>query len=151
MGRFSKGPNILKTGLFKIQIFLYGFPMVYDKMGAICLDFKLLTTGFKIPFEIQTICKPTLLTILNLVKSRYVQISDPPCILQTAMNKSSFEECTRWFTFIKMGWLPNTFRKILQNFVLNKLLIKTAFEPNSGESGYRLDIRRRGEYRKVES
>ena len=48
--------------------------MVFDKMAAICRNFRL-----KIPFEIQAICKQSLLIHL---KSGRVQILDPHCILE---------------------------------------------------------------------
>ena len=49
-GRISNGlafamaivPTIWKTGLFKNRTFLTGFQMVFDRMAAICLDFKYL-------------------------------------------------------------------------------------------------------------
>ena len=41
----------LKTKMFKICMFLSGFQMVYDKMVAICSDFKCL--GFRISDPIQ--------------------------------------------------------------------------------------------------
>ena len=48
---YSYSPNHLKTGPFEIQTFLSGFQMVFDKMAAICLDFKWL--GFRISDSIQ--------------------------------------------------------------------------------------------------
>ena len=43
---YSYSPNHLITGLFENRMFLSGFQMVSDKMGAICLDSKWL--GFRI-------------------------------------------------------------------------------------------------------
>ena len=45
---YGYSPNHSKTRPLKIWMFLSGFQMVYDKMAALCLDFK-----------IQTICNPT--------------------------------------------------------------------------------------------
>ena len=44
-------PDHSKTGPFVIQTFLSGFQMVFDKMAAICLDFKWL--GLRISDPIQ--------------------------------------------------------------------------------------------------
>ena len=48
---FSYGysPNHLKTGPFKIQIFLSVFQMVFDKMATICPDLKWLGFQFSDP------------------------------------------------------------------------------------------------------
>ena len=43
---YSYSPNHLKTGPFAILAFLSVFQMVFDKMAAICLDFRWL--GFQI-------------------------------------------------------------------------------------------------------
>ena len=43
---YGYGPNYLKTSQFKIQTFLSGFQMFFDKMAFICPDFKWL--GFQI-------------------------------------------------------------------------------------------------------
>ena len=61
--RYSDGycsPNYLKTGWFQIWMFLFGFQLVFDKMAAICPDFKcfLILDLFKIltsfrPFKIR--------------------------------------------------------------------------------------------------
>ena len=48
---YSCSPNHSKTGPFKIQTFLFGLQMFFDKMEAICKDFKWL--GFLIADPIQ--------------------------------------------------------------------------------------------------
>ena len=54
-GRISNGPVFKWSGFsyqpFEIQTFLSGFQMVFDKMAAICLDFKWL--GFRISYPIR--------------------------------------------------------------------------------------------------
>ena len=50
----------LKVSGIKIQTSLSGFQMVFDKMAAICPDFRWLGfQPFQIPFKIQTICNST--------------------------------------------------------------------------------------------
>ena len=53
----GKSPNHVKTGPFKIRIFLAGFQMVSDQLAAICLDFIWL--GFHILLKIRTVCNLT--------------------------------------------------------------------------------------------
>ena len=73
---YSYSPNHSKTGLFKIQTFLSGFQMAFDKMVAICPDFKWL--GFWIP---DPIWNP------DYLQPRLVPFSDPTvCTLKCQLS-----------------------------------------------------------------
>ena len=56
---YSFSSNHSKTGPFKIRTFLSGFKMFFDKMAAICPNFKWLGLWISGPIEIQTICNST--------------------------------------------------------------------------------------------
>ena len=55
----SYGLNHLKTLTFKLRTFLFGFPMVLVKWLPFVWISNSWASIFQIPFEIQTICKPT--------------------------------------------------------------------------------------------
>ena len=61
---YGYSPNHLKTRPFKIRPFLSGFQMVFDKMAAICQDFKWF--GFRISDPIRNLdhLQPNLFSII---------------------------------------------------------------------------------------
>ena len=73
---FSYSPNHSKTGPFEIRMFLSGFQMVFNKMEAICPDFKWL--GFCISGPIRKSRPIATQPVLDHSKSRREWISDPP-------------------------------------------------------------------------
>ena len=62
--------NHLKTRPYEIQTFLSGFHLVFDKMAAICPDFR--SNAKSGPFATQP--------LFDHSKSRQVRIPDPHCI-----------------------------------------------------------------------
>ena len=80
---YSYSPNHLKTGPFKIWLFLTGFQMVFDKMAAICQEFYysfwMDAMAWRLgwtPSVIDTLHQP----LLDHSKSRLGCISDPHCL-----------------------------------------------------------------------
>ena len=83
-GRILNGPVFKWSGFsysysqpFENWIFLSRFQMVFDKMAAICSDFKWL--GFWISDPIQKSGPFRTQPLFILLKSRLVRLSDPHC------------------------------------------------------------------------
>ena len=72
---FSYNPNNWKTEPFKIFMLLSGFQMVFNKMAAICPDFK--WPGFKISDPIQNPDHLQTNLFFDHFKYGRVRISDP--------------------------------------------------------------------------
>ena len=63
---FSCGPNHSKTRPLEFRTILVGFLMVFDKMAAICPDFKWLGLQISVPIWIPDLLQPNLFwTIQN--------------------------------------------------------------------------------------
>ena len=99
---YGYSPNHLKTRPFKIRPFLSGFQMVFDKMAAICQDFKWLSFLISDPISNPDHLQPNLYwTIWNLVGG----ILDPHCIDNAALSincsikhkwKFQFQKICHW-------------------------------------------------------